>query len=219
MSLADSNIGNIPVPCTKPKNVFKNATDYWIDVTFTNTVKQTILRAASYQSEISAASTTEAKKALIEQYYDMDNVIDIALEIAAMQDSDYVANIQSTTWDGVKWYLNAYDKDRSLGLSFAQHTEPPSTGSLPGTGSFDYILYYKNKAKERWNELVEKNIFTLENISGILNDWMQRIGYENYKLEDAKWPPSGDYTYDTVERLYNYIEQNLRVQNEYMNNL
>lgn len=220
MSLADNNIGNIPVSCTKPKNVFKNATDYWIDITFTNTVKQTILRAKSYYSEISAADTTEAKKVLIEQYYDMDNVIDIALEIAAMRDSDYVGNIQSTTWDGVKWYLNAYDKDRSLGLGFTQHTDPPSTGSLPISGAFDYIIpYYKTEAKERWNELVEKGIFTLENISGILNDWMQRIGYENYNLEDAKWPPSGDYTYDTVERLYNYIEQNLRVQNEYMNNL
>lgn len=220
MSLADNNIGNTPVACTKPKNVFKNATDYWIDVTFTNTVKRNILKAAGYRSEISAAATTEAKKALIERYYDMDNVIDIALEIAAMRDSDYTGNIQSTTWDGVKWYLNAYDKDRSLGLGFAQHTNPPSTGSLPRTGAFDYIIpYYKTEAKERWNELVEKGIFTLENISGILNNWMQRIGYENYNLEKAKWPPSGDYTYDTVERLYNYIEQNLMVQNEYMNNL
>ena len=220
MSLADNNIGNTPVACTKPKNVFKNATDYWIDVTFTNTVKRNILKAAGYRSEISAAATTEEKKALIERYYDMDNVIDIALEIAAMRDSDYVGNTQFTTWDGVKWYLNAYDKDRSLGLGFAKHTEPPSTGSLPTSGAFDYIIpYYKTEAKERWNELVEKGIFTLENISGILNNWMQRIGYDNYNLEDAKWPPSGDYIYDTVERLYNYIKQNLIVQNEYMNKL
>jgi hypothetical protein len=85
LSLVNDNTGNAPVPCTNPKNVFKNATSYWIDITFTNEVKQYIRRFANANNSIST-------KADFETYLDSAWCIDYVLQTNAFMNIDVYTN-------------------------------------------------------------------------------------------------------------------------------
>ena len=169
-------------------------------------VKAYIIRLSQSMAEIKAARATyeadktdenlAAVKAAFEKYYDVENIIDYQIFCDAVGNFDGVwgKNWQWTTWDGSKWYVNAYDLDCTLG-NYPDGTMiyPPLTYHLapnPDRPMCYCYLYYNDELEARWSELRKAGIITPEHISGLLNDWCSRIGTDNFKAEYKKWPDS-----------------------------
>lgn len=193
MAIASSQ-GVSPTASKKAKDVFKDAASNgnWIDITFTNTVKYSIQRLSNSMSDITSASVQSEK---FEEYFDKENLIDYELVQCALHDVDSQGfNWQIITYDGNKWYFCNYDKERVFGQtgSFNMLSSVPTEGmfiigSGKGTPNEWVINNCSSELKERWKQLVRLGIFTEEHIISLYNDWISRIGAENYKLEYKKW--------------------------------
>lgn len=193
LSRVDSNIGNAPIPVLKPKDVYKKSSKYWFDITFTNSIKETILLFSTYFTNIDNAVGADAKKALFEQYFDVDNAIDyLCLNIATQNYDAFSKNWQWNSWDGKKLYVLWYDMDSTFGEnSVGNYTNDTYDNIFQGYAFVRYLYQlYPAKIKERWNELVNKGIFTTQHIVGCINEWMQRYGLDMYELEFEKWNES-----------------------------
>ena len=82
-------------------------------------VKNYIINFSQRINQIKAATTTEEKKSLFETYFDVDNLVDYEIVQMATGDNDgFSKNWQWTTYDGIKWFVNEYDKDMSFGGYF-----------------------------------------------------------------------------------------------------
>lgn len=170
-------------------------------------VKNYILALSQAIPQIKAASTTEEKKQLFEKYFDKEALIDYEIVQMATGDTDgYGKNWQWTTYDGVKWYVNEYDKDMSFGGYFTgMYTQPaPTAGNWMGNNSSipsgQAISLYKDEIASRWKGLWG-NIVSKETIVELFNDWLDRIGTENFKKEYEKWaeaPCNRDDNVDTT---------------------
>lgn len=194
----------------------------------TKKVKQYIKDISEKMSLIDSTENEEEKKGLIDTYFDSDNLIDIVINIAFCQDHDWPINIQWTTWDGVKWFVNQYDMDRCMANGiYGEPVEVSSTSLIKGYSGYPLKypdMYYKKEIKARWAELKDKGIFTLDNIMNILKKNMLRIGVSNYEMELEKFPPKRtDGQRGAVQRtlweIYEYMEKALEVENNYINSL
>lgn len=152
-------------------------------------------------AEIEAQSTVEAKKALIETYFDVPSLIDYELIQCAVADPDSIFNnCQWITYDGVKWYACEYDKDDTFGNHHYGNMPREVGGWTAALWSNNQIAdkspiglvrkYYQAEAKARWQELVSAGIFTTSHFMELINNWMNRIGENYYAKEYEKWPDS-----------------------------
>ena len=158
-------------------------------------VKKYIIDLSNRVGEINRLNTTDsaAAKVLFDTYFDADNLIDYQLINMACGDTDgFGKNWQWATWDGVKWYVNQYDKDMSFGNYWTgMFTTPPITGWIKSDENLPVgiaIRYYLAEHKTRWQQLVSAGIFTADHIKSLITDWVKRIGQANYENEWKKWP-------------------------------
>ena len=82
-------------------------------------------------------------------------------------------------------------------------------------------LYFHDELCQRYSEL-RKEILTVENIFGLLNDWCSRIGAANLKKDLNKWPQTPELYFhfkeehtDNIYRVYNWIVQKLNKCDKY----
>lgn len=171
-------------------------------------VKNYVINLSQRVNQIKAASTTEEKKALFGTYFDADNLVDYEIVQMATGDTDgFGKNWQWTTYDGVKWWVNEYDKDMSFGGYFTgMFTQPaPTTGGWMGNDGNQpigqLISLYKTEIISRWKYMVDKGIFSVENFLSLFNEWLDRIGTDNFEKEYKKWaeaPCNRDDKVDTA---------------------
>ena len=159
-------------------------------------VKTAIENLSGRYDEIHAAGDTASKKALFEQYFDVDNIIDYIIFCDLTYNYDgYRKNWQWTTWDGVKWYVNPYDLDGIFGLTFeGQNTFLPKN-THTGIGntkcpSHWVYGYYQDELNARYAYLRSNGILTPEKFIEILDSWVKAVGNDNYKKEWRRWPNS-----------------------------
>jgi hypothetical protein len=199
LSRVNDNVGNNPddAKSTNHTKALDKATDFWIDVTFDNKVKTYILELSAYGTRVNSAPTTQDKKELFEQYFDIDNLVDYNLVQMAVADNDgFSKNWQWTTWDGVKWFVNNYDKDCSFGNDFTgMFTNSAPTEIAGWSGQWSWMLpflhtNYDTELRDRWKYLVDCGIFNKEYIIKLFKEWVQRIGSINYSKEYTKWNES-----------------------------
>ena len=121
-------------------------------------------------------------------------------------------NAQWFTYDGVKWYINAYDLDVSLGLGWSGTVINPPLASHIYTQRDIPIGYipalYNTELEARYKELREAGIISVDNILNKLTDWTARIGIDNYELEYQRWPDSPcivNFT-DSLYRVKKWLE-------------
>lgn len=172
-------------------------------------VKKYIIGLSQAVPQILAASTTLEKKTLFETYLDVNNLVDYEIVQMATGDTDgFGKNWQWTTYDGIKWWVNEYDKDMSFGGYFTgMFTQPaPTTGGWMGYDTNQpiglLISLYKTELKERWKYMVEKGIFTTENFLNLFNDWLDRIGTDNFEKEYQKWTEAPCNREDNVDTVH-----------------
>ena len=69
----------------------------------------------------------------------------------------------------------------------------PGSGWLGNTTTIPsgwIIKYYLPELKARWAQLRKAGIFEAKHIAGILYDWCDRIGFDNWEAEYKKWDES-----------------------------
>ena len=168
-------------------------TGYWINCTNTIKVKNAIIALSKRCSEVNAVSELDGKRNLLNKFFSSDNLIDYQMMSMITRDLDgvYGPNWQWITYDGIRWYVCNYDKDRSWGLFYDwayQLPESVTSGYYATQGPMSIInTIYANEIKDRWSYLVNQGIFTTENIMSLFTSYMGRIGTDNYKREYSKW--------------------------------
>ena len=171
----------------------------------TYTVKQYIKEFSNHMAEILEAKSNydfnpnnenlAVLKNTFETYFDVENQIDYLIFSDITKNSDgFSKNWQWTTYNGRKWYVNVYDCDMTYGGYFqGNQIIPVLTGHINANTHYPtyYIInYYKSELEERYKELRNANIVSVDHIMSILEDWTSRIGKDNYEREFERWPDS-----------------------------
>lgn len=140
------------------------------------------------QEEMNATMRTE----IANRFY-VSFMIDYILEVNLVRDGDgWNKNWQWATWDGVHWTANPYDHD---GIFGGFHIGVYQGGAYSGSQGTSKTIpsgwiwaYYLDELKARWAELRKAKIFDATNISSLLKDWVDRVGYDNWEREFERWP-------------------------------
>lgn len=141
------------------------------------------------QKAIEAKKTNEEIRNLIEQHYNVDYIIDYILFSNIIENVDgWGGNWQWSTWDGVKWNPNPYDLNATFGLDpYGVLGNPPSTTISSSSIASIVYQYYLNEITARYSELRKEGVVSVEYISNLFDEWVKRIGTENYSKEFKKW--------------------------------
>jgi hypothetical protein len=166
--------------------------------------------AGAYSTYEESAKTAEDKavfKEVFETYFDVDNLIDylILSDVLANYDG-FSQNVQWITYNGVKWYLCAYDMDGVMGnwWQLIQHIEPPRTTHYT-YAQFQYLpIFYEEELESRYAELRRLKIIDAQHITNLVDNWLTRLGSKNtFDKEWEKWP---DFIKnDNIHRLNKWI--------------
>ena len=170
---------------------------------------------ATYNSSPSDENLA-ALKAKYDQIFDWENIRDYMIFGDTVGNRDgYGKNWQWTTYDGTKWYVNAYDLDLLFGGQFqGKYLNPPETKHLETRTGLPtgYIpVLYKTELEKRYQQLRDAGIISVEHIISLLDDWTKRIGTANYELEYEKWPNSPciiNYK-DSIYRVKKWLDQEI----------
>jgi len=162
---------------------------------FSGQVKSSIISLSQIASQVNAAGTTEAKKAILESRFDIANIIDYIIFNDVTSNIDaFGGNWQWTTWDGEKWYVNVYDLDGVFGASFqGDAIRLPSTVHLGQNANYPtkfVTTYYSNELKARYAELRSLGVVSQKSIVCLVDSWVKRIGLDFLKKEYEKWSDS-----------------------------
>lgn len=157
-------------------------------------VKNYIIRLSNALATINAETDTDKQKTLFESYFDAPSLVDYEIVQMATGDTDGLGkNWQWITLDGNHWSVCEYDKDMSFGGYFTGEftRASPSQGGWMGNSSSTplglTISLYKDDIISMWKKLTNNNVLTADNIISIADNWIKRIGTDNYKKEYKKW--------------------------------
>lgn len=151
-----------------------------------------------------------------DELFDWENQRDYLIFSDVIKNSDgFGKNWQWTTYDGVKWYVNAYDLDMSFGGHWQGiEITPPLTGHINTNTAlppFYVMRFYNTELEARYKELRDAGIISVSNILDKLVDWTSRVGTDKYTLEYERWPDSPcivNYT-DSLHRVKKWLEINI----------
>jgi hypothetical protein len=200
---------------------FKNKTGCgWLNVTNTVAVKSSFIALSTYVPELAQMvedhATDSEIKAKIEEYFDVKGLIDYLLLSVVVGYETAGKNWQWITYDGIKWSVCPWDYDGAFGWNGWNEVSPTSNISVNTTGldtPLGYIYaYYGNVINERYAQLRQLGIFSVDNIWGLFVRWMDAVGADYYGKDLDKWPCDGEHYsgmsgthYDNKYRLYNWI--------------
>lgn len=144
------------------------------------------------------APNSDDWEAAVAPYFDIDSAIDYYIFVCCIGGMDNLRkNILYGTYDGVKWFMSAYDLDTTLG------SNPYGTGLYPvktsktqfyeaanGSGKhrlFELIYKYsRDKLKARWEEL-RGGILSDANVWYMFNNFVNAIPRSVYDADADKW--------------------------------
>lgn len=180
-----------------------------------NKVKQSILTFNSMAKELNSKTNENGGEEFLNEHYDLENLIDFYVSQYILADEDIAANWQWITYDGIKWFVCDYDKDRTFGQIFdcpgvrSADTMLNAVNSSKSNSPFKYLVnYHKEDIKARYNELKTLGIFTPEHVILLVKNWFDRIPVEVLKLEYKKWKESPSNRDDNVDREHWKIKGN-----------
>ena len=172
-----------------------------------NKVKQSILSFNSMARELNAKTNENGGEEFLNEHYDLENLIDFYVLQYVLADEDISYNWQWITYDGVKWFICDYDKDRTFGQIFncpgvrSAEVMLNAINSSNANYPFKYLVqYHKEEIKARYNELKSLGIFTPEHVISLVKNWFNRFPIEAIKLEYKKWAESPSNRDDNVDR-------------------
>ena len=199
----DDNRGEL-ISATSPNYDANNANMF-----MTAKVRESIESLSSRVYALTQMANGDAKKAAIADVFDVDSIIDYIIFSQITGNIDgYAKNWQWTSYDGVKWAVNAYDLDSTFGWGGTSFYEPPKT--ILGKDSAPIKLVAENyleEIKSRYAELRRLNVISASSVLKTLYDYIRVIGNDNYKQEYAKWNIGN---LDNLWRFESWVEESIK---------
>lgn len=155
-------------------------------------VKDFIVRWSGCKADIDANKTKET----FEKYFLVDPFIDYYIVSQLLYNLDgFTKNWIWCTWDGLHWAPTLYDVDSIFGSHWIGTSIVPNSdneGILYAWAVMGLSEIYDIEIKSRYKELRDTGIFTVENVTNLLEKWLTQVGYDNLKedLEIYNQTPS-----------------------------
>lgn len=140
-------------------------------------------------------ATEENYESVIENYLDIDSVIDYMIFTSLISAADGITkNYLMLSYDGVKWYFSAYDLDCTFGnwqdgwLS-QQPSGVPTLADWNRSNRAMHLIYTygKDRLKARYKEL-RNGILSVENVRKMFIDYVSDISHALKDEELKLWP-------------------------------
>ena len=189
---------------------------------------------------VDITNTLTDVKETMKDMFDLESFIDyIVIGNVSGNIDCWDNNGQIITWgklsgsSRLNWSVNMYDCDITFGTQWDGLNAFAANSNKLGSNYPLYKIfwnYYYEELKERYHELRNKGIFDADHITDLFREWIDRVGYDNYKKEYEKWPESpcfrdGNKTYDhypstggfygSIYRIYLWVKKRI----EYMDDV
>lgn len=177
---------------------------------YTSEVKNHIVWLSSAVPVIDSAPTVSEKRGSFETYFNTEFLIDYFLLSNVLYHSDgFRKNWIWGIWNNGLASPTLYDCDSIFGAHWRGHTiRYESTGmSILGGGNLPTKYLMKNniywtETKERYKYLRDSGTFSVKHIIGLLEDWVNTIGYDAYKKEFKMFPELPSFRSPEVNSSY-----------------
>lgn len=159
-------------------------------------------------------------------YLDIDSAIDYYLHVVMLRGGDMVdKNYLLCTFDGVKWFFNAYDMDSTFGLAWdASQLDRPVTNinfveCAAGNHVFELIKNYKkNEIKARYAEL-RKDTFSESRMAQLFENFAWDISTP-LLVEDVKlYPTIRGSSVNGIDQICRWTRQRLEACDKWIDEL
>lgn len=161
-------------------------------------------------SGVYSALQSSKTKETFEKYFLPKPFIDYQLLSQMIYNSDgFNKNWIWVTYDGVHWTPTAYDLDSIFGAHWQGICVDPksATKDLSAWNGLSIDTLYKTEIEERYKELRDKNIFSVDNIVGLLNKWLSMVGFDNIEKEITLYKEIPSYRSSSVVEGWKLAEQ------------
>lgn len=156
-------------------------------------VKDYLIRLSAVKTELKTSNTKET----FEKYFIVPSFIDYFLVSQVIYNIDgFKKNWIWCTWDGKHWTPTLYDVDSVFGIYWdGTYIIPESdVKNILGIEACNGLNeLYMDEIKARYKQLRDANIFSTENITGLLQIWLDRIGYSKICDEIKLYPETPSY--------------------------
>lgn len=158
-------------------------------------VKDYLISLSKVFSELNANKTKDVfeKHFLVNPFIDYCLVSDVLYHIDGFR-----KNWIWLAYNGKQFTPSAYDMDSIFGSHYAGIFTYPNSETTKGLPTWAFpcnILYelYKDDIDARYKTLRDLGIFTVDNIMSLLNNWLERVGYDNYSKEFSIYNETPSY--------------------------
>lgn len=156
-------------------------------------VKDYILRLSGAKSALALSNTKET----FEKYFIVDSFIDYFIVSQLLYNFDgFNKNWIWGTWDGNHWTPTLYDVDSIFGgyWNGTYVIKDSDKQTILGINSvLGLATLYSAEINERYKQLRDKGIFSVDNITSLLQAWLEKVGYSNIKEEVSLYPDIPSY--------------------------
>ena len=169
-------------------------------------VKDHLTRLSGVVAALKANNTKET----FEQYFLPQTFIDYYLVSQVLFNHDgFGKNWIWATYDGLHWTPTLYDVDSIFGMYWnGIYVIPNSDNStilgIPQCLGLDKL--YSDEISERYKELRDKGIFSVDNIVKLLNSWINKIGYSNIEKEFKTYSQTPSYRDSHISKNWKLLE-------------
>ena len=143
--------------------------------------------------QLANAQDNEVYTELEKRYLDVPSAIDyLAFSFAINNEDGLRKNITYISKNGSKWVIMPYDLDSSWNIGWDGSLRPINddfSSILKESGNlllWNIYIHHKYDIINRYKELRE-NALSTKNVILLFNNWMQNIGYKNYKNNGKLW--------------------------------
>jgi hypothetical protein len=169
-------------------------------------VKDYLTRLSGVVAALRASNTKET----FEQYFLPQAFIDYYLVSQVLFNHDgFGKNWIWVTYDGLHWTPTLYDVDSIFGMYWnGIYVIPNSDNStilgIPQCLGLDKL--YSDEISKRYKELMDKGIFSVDNIVKLLNSWINKIGYSNIEKEFEVYSQTPSYRDSHISKNWKLLE-------------
>ena len=179
----------------------KGVEDATVVASFNNAIRAVMKAPNATGWETEEIEIADGEFTTVADVFDIDSAIDYYIFTCCIGGEDNLQkNILYATYDGVKWFMSAYDLDTTMGSNpygtAMYEVKSPRTKSFSTAAGrhrlFDLIYKYsKDKLKARYAEL-RGSVLSDENVWYMYNNFVCPISRAVYNADAQKWADQVD---------------------------
>ena len=156
-------------------------------------VKDYLVRLSGVKSALIASNTKET----FEKYFIVEAFIDYFIISQVLYHLDgFQKNWIWCTWDGQHWTPTLYDVDAIFGAFWngTYAIGSSDTNTILGENAvLGLNSLYSTEIEERYKQLRDIGVFSVDGIMKLLNTWIEKVGYDNISKEVNLYPETPSY--------------------------